>query len=112
MKFKVGDWVIVNNVIQQIVDMNPENDYNIACDMLETTDDYVPMESADLWQPKEGEWCWFYNDTETGEDTTLGVFKSKRGSAYNCKPIDREEIITFFCCEPFIGKLPSFPKDK
>lgn len=114
--FKVGDWIKIGDTVQQITAINPENDYNITCDMVETTDDYVSIESIEPWYPKEGEWCWF-------DKNKLGKFWKKQGTRNywtlsEFKNISEKTRIPsgdYFVsdyCEPFIGQLPSFIKDK
>lgn len=47
---------------------------------------------CELWQPKEGEWCWFYRK---GEDVPY----LRRFTIGNIEDYPK--------CEPFIGELPS-----
>ena len=75
-------------------------------------------EDIKLWRPKEGEWCWFWNNSK---DLTLQKFWK----------IEQEYFISFFCdknksdglvfynvteknfkyCEPFVGELPSLLRE-
>lgn len=106
--FKVGDWVRIGDTVQRIIAINPENDYNITIDMVETDDDYVSIESIELWQPKEGEWCWYkHNLVRIEEINEYGYVRTM--SASFCNKIFFEG---FKDCEPFIGELPSFIKGK
>jgi len=68
-------------------------------------------EKLKLWQPKEGEWCWFCSvngNSELGqfiEEFFEGRYRYKRNgtnSIFNCDAVR---------CEPFIGKLPTFLKE-
>ena len=97
-QFKVGDWVDYagefyrvheeyngkGNISKEVVNSLVRHDKNVQ-----------------LWQPKEGEWVWYK--------------KKKRNKLTNnvC------ELIRFYWdnvnigdCEPFIGELPTFLKDK
>lgn len=104
--FKVGDWIKIGDAIQQITAINPENDYNITCDMVETTDDYVSIESIEPWYPKEGEWCWYkHHLVRIDEINEYGYVRAM--SASFCEQFDFDG---FKECEPFIGELPSFIK--
>jgi len=53
-----------------------------------------------LWQPKRGEWCWQYPSTATKEN----------GIPPNL--VRYSHYYEGLLCEPFIGELPSFLKDK
>jgi hypothetical protein len=81
-------------------------------------------EDCELWQPKEGEWCWYkrqlckvldYNIPLMSGNATyyyvrLLSFDTDRDGdrcTYRCSMKDVP-----FVCEPFIGELPTFIKDK
>ena len=66
--------------------------------------------NVQLWQPKEGEWCWFWN-------SALGIWfisTLKDFGEYNNSIQYRCNSVYYICekCEPFIGELPSSLKDK
>lgn len=78
-------------------------------------------EKLKLWQPKEGEWCWFWNH----EDDVPILAKYLRIEECLRTSIITKNIQMFFVvsgrcygdnafkyCEPFIGELPSFLKDE
>ena len=97
---KVGDWVRNNN--NEIFQLEELHIWQKDLDFL-----------VKLWQPKEGEWCWFYNsDNYDSVQLTLGKFygTSSKELKYTYIDMDRQEYSSE-CCEPFIGELPSFIKD-
>ena len=74
------------------------------------------LSDVELWQPKEGEWCWFwrYEDTVPILAKFLRIEKCLRTSIID--KFSPEFFIvsgrgygdnSFQYCEPFIGKLPS-----
>ena len=111
--FKVGDWVRLScrDYITQITDIFDEkrgyrSRYSIKCKDYERGIDssYTP-EQLKLWQPKEGEWCWFkdnsYNTAVLARFAYIdedGEFEANLDGLYR----------PFINIEPFIGELPSF----
>lgn len=57
------------------------------------------------WQPKVGEWCWFWDENYTTailakfENISNGLFVEHHGNIFEY-------------CEPFIGQLPTHLKDQ
>ena len=96
-KFKVGDWVRHNGQV-----------YNLEW---EVEDGSIIDDEAELWQPKEGEWCWFKGVIDINYNEPSFLF-----GRYNYDNFFRmdglEHQIEFTEVEPFIGTLPSFIKDK
>lgn len=103
MEFKVGDWV--RNSRFGIVQIDRMDDGYL-------TKDNQYFRVCELWQPQEGEWLIYpssyegfsvgkFSHSEHHEDVniTLAIFTD--GSSFD---------ISY--CEPFIGQLPSFIKDK
>ena len=93
-QFRVGDWVIINGTPQRVTAINPENDYNITVDMVETEYEYVPFSAVKLWEPKDGEWVC----VDRYDENAFMVVR------YN------NSFLTIEDCEPFIGHLPNFIK--
>ncbi len=63
--------------------------------------------NCEHWQPKEGEWCWFWDK----KDNTPSIGKiEKYHNGYYYSSAFNGSICEY--CEPFIGELPSFLKDK
>ena len=129
-QFKVGDWVrhLINNNIFQLIrkdiidnenyDLIYFNTYYDEEDCIHVFDGEIfQSEQYEHWQPKEGEWCWFW--TNKGKILLGRLFKFESNAYYYDSPfcnMDINEVgIDRFkanYCEPFIGKLPSFLKDK
>jgi len=112
-KFKVGDWVRVINssIIFPILEENVSRYKNINSnwDFNDGYDTY-PKQKLEPWQPKLGEWCWFYAHIE-GEHLSLGKFLRRNGESYVYYDIALDEEVITFYCEPFIGTLPSIIKN-
>jgi hypothetical protein len=57
------------------------------------------------WQPKEGEWCWFWDNTHENHIRVvakyLGMTRDKR---YICKVKDDDDLF-YENCAPFDGKM-------
>ena len=111
-KFKIGAWVrdLRDNGIFQI---NSEN-FNLNLSI--TNGVY------ELWQPKLGEWCWFWNDSFDvpifakliSIDSVFGrplEYKVKTPSYLSETTYNYMSNIFFKHCEPFIGELPTNLKD-
>lgn len=100
---KVGDWVRNNNnEIFQLEELH-----------MWQKDLYSLVK---LWRPAVGEWCWF-------DKNKLGKFWKKQGtrnywtlsdfvSISEKTKIPSGDYFVSDYCEPFIGQLPSFIKDK
>jgi len=100
--FKVGDWV--RHTKSGYIKENPLDKYNLRaynCD-----DGFEPLgKYYELWQPKEGEWCWFnkqyFVKVHKVDESGCIYFYSLDGMY-----IDDWEYLNKF--EPFIGELPTF----
>lgn len=79
------------------------------------------LKACELWQPKEDEWCWFWNNNEGHPDfgPRLAKFMFKIDElqtpmdfpAFHItkyKPINYGYTYDF--CQPFIGELPTYLK--
>ena len=96
-KFKVGDWV----------------QFSWGKPFILTEKDYKYFKDCNtlyLWQPKQDEWCWFW---DAGNQPVLSRYKGYiKLTGYMCDGDWYQKNITGFqFCEPFTGKLPSFLKD-
>lgn len=58
----------------------------------------------EAWTPKEGEWCWFYND-EANFPLDFVLDKFLKMSNWNDYITDCS-VDYFTYCKPFIGELP------
>ena len=111
-KFKPGDWVVntttdnyykgIRNWFQlKETDLIFKQEVNAA----EWESNCAFVNCHEIWQPKAGEWCWFWDENYTTailakfENISNGLFVEHHGN-------------TFDYCEPFIGQLPTHLKDQ
>lgn len=59
---------------------------------------------APKWQPKPGEWCWFWDDIKA--ESVLRKFSIMNGNRFECNLGWR-----WLNCAPFIGELPPHLKE-
>ena len=87
--FKPGDWVYIPSLNTEPVQYRSD-----LCHL-----------GLELWQPKVGEWCWFWDENYTTsilakfENISNGLFVENHGNIFEY-------------CEPFIGQLPTHLKDQ
>ncbi len=87
--FKPGDWVDIPSLNTKPVQYRSD-----LCHL-----------GLELWQPKVGEWCWFWDENYTTailakfENISNGLFVEHHGNIFEY-------------CEPFIGQLPTHLKDQ
>ena len=64
-----------------------------------------------LWQPKVGEWCWFWNRDKPNKTKLKQLYSInyEHDVHWTYKTIDCK---TYQHCEPFIGQLPTHLKDQ
>ena len=96
-QFKIGDWL-------QVIAGNERPIGNI----FKVKSCLTRYKAADvkLWEPNEGEWCWFWSGYSK-YTLTLGKFvkyseEEKLYFSYN-----GIVYMSYEYCEPFIGELPS-----
>lgn len=115
--FKAGDWVIHNGQFKKVKSCGG---YAVIFDDLRES--YCHQDSCVLWQPKPGEWCWFWNEyfdvpilaKLISIDSVFGrplEYKVKTPSCISEISYNYMSNMSFKKCEPFIGQLPSFLKD-
>ena len=65
----------------------------------------LPAPQPEAWQPKKGEWCWFWDDVKnSSEHPVLDRFKSIENGKFKAYyPWDN--------CAPFKGELPEHLKE-
>lgn len=114
-KFKIGDWVRHNGRVLKVV---KHTEYS----SISSTDSYHKVSEIHcndsfngkfykLWQPQQGEWCWFEAIDLDQSDKSYWMFgKYQYDNFFIVDYLD--EQIPFINCEPFIGELPSFIKEK
>jgi len=92
-EFKIGDWVVdsVNKLFkidESILNMISINE--------------VWGKSLKLWKPKQGEWCWFW------DENSKSLMKSPLIGRYG----ELSWTLEYYdFCEPFCGSLPSLVRD-
>ena len=100
-EFKVGDWL--RNTEENRVFKATK----IDIDVIKFLSKLNKPHYAELWQPKEGEWCWYnkkyFIKVKNIKDEQI-YFSSLDGMYIN----DWDYLCKF---EPFIGELPTFLKD-
>lgn len=103
-EFKVSDWVrfTPSNEVFKIHYL----DNNIVTNTKHNG--HYDIDFVELWQPQVGEWCWFWDFEQ--EIPKLMQFKEMFNGDLFTSIQDKIEAYTY--CEPFIGELPSFIKDK
>lgn len=99
-KFKIGDWVRDGEDIYQFIEPSSIYSYELS------------LQRCELWKPKPGEWCWFYQSKR--EIPTLGTlkyFSDKDGFCAYSTPKASMSVKYFKHCEPFLGQLPTNLQD-
>ena len=71
-------------------------------------------EECELWSPRVGEWCWFYQATAILPQLAQYQGVSTESQGYKNHVAMHEDIDSYGWdyVEPFVGDLPSFIKDK
>ena len=96
-KFKVGDWVVHNGAIKQVT--------KAVDGLIDSLDNQVAVimkdKSLELWEPKEGESCWFWNNSNIYPK--IATFTNKSLGMYYAD-ISNDG---FDFCEPYLPRLPS-----
>lgn len=108
-KFKIGDWVRVNNggiytryiyrVEKYIEDYGDYwlKDFKISLKEIQ----------LELWKPQEGEWCWFCN----GGHVVLARLSRIENDEFITMDTDMLGNCYYKYCAPFIGELPNFLRE-
>ena len=106
-QFKVGDWVKTKaGFIKQISCLTGDKCDTLSIGNTSVGINVVFKNEIELWQPKEGEWCWFWN-----RHTNISPLIRKFEYIFNGDFYTNGQMI-FTHCEPFIGNLPTFLKDE
>lgn len=105
-KFKVGNWVVNKESKQRII----KKVTSVYSDTVTVGDSTVGInvmliKDLELWEPKEGDICWFWNKSNIYPRLATFINESL-GSYYADTSNDG-----FDFCEPFIGQLPSYLKE-
>jgi len=109
-EFKNGDWVVSHN----------GSCSRISCDEEAKALSTVYKEYYEMWQPKAGDYCWFYSPTEYNRsyykdriNLKFGRFEKyveDRVEPYRFKDVDGVDHSATHC-EPYIGTIPTIIKD-
>jgi len=112
MSFKVGDWVRIWDKPTRILRVVEANALHTEAEYYDTPsgfrDGCLNPKGLELWQPKEGEWCWFWNKDSEMPPVLRRFKQTQKDGAH----ITKDDCYFYDYCEPFIGTLPSFIKDK
>jgi hypothetical protein len=98
-KFKIGDWL---STLPDNEDKTPAPIFKVDSCLSRYNRD-----SVKLWQPKLGDWCWFYN-----ADMSIPVFDmfeevTSKGKYKSLHSHGTQDCCKWNHCEPFIGTLPA-----
>ena len=117
MRFKVGDWVEnitcpSRRIIKQVVNATEGYD-TVTVGNVDVGINVMLINDLELWKPKPGEWCWFWN-----KGTTITILKlleivnDGNRKYFAAMPNSPHSLGGYYqYCEPFVGNLPSFIKD-
>lgn len=111
-KFKVGDWVrhieLVSDYGGHILKIEEIDERNKPLGFISLLGQGKTLHSnfAELWQPTEGEWCWFLNNNR---EPILKQFL-QMCPIVPTNYVSKQGTISG-SVEPFIGRLPTFLKD-
>lgn len=97
-KIKIGDWVIDKNHKQKGGD--DSKPFRVEFEVEEGS--YI-AEDCELWKPKNGELCWFWN--YDSDNPVLGKHDGIYLSGHHM--IDRLGVQVFRYSEPFTGEIPT-----
>ena len=108
--FKLGDWIKSTkypnlNPIQ--IESIYESNTRPGTLGLKSKGTVLYSDEVKLWQPKVGEWCWFWNNNQPKLKKLYSI-NYEHNVHWTYKTIDCK---TYQHCEPFIGQLPSILKD-
>ena len=110
-KFKVGDWV-VNKTSKQRIVKKVTSTYSdtVTVGDSEVGINVMLINDLELWQPKPGEWCWFW---DIDSNPTLCQYSKYINGEYEALTINPKYKLQglFGFCEPFIGIVPTNMKD-
>ena len=117
-KFKVGDWVVNKTSNQRIVKkITSTYDDAVTVGDTEVGINVMLINDLELWQPKAGDWCWFWDyDNQPAIGKSNGVTPSSENCDFymgnTSHPYNIPHLFQgFVFCEPYIGQLPSVIKD-
>ena len=109
-EFKVGNWIVNSEF--------PKSPFQVSKDWLDhiintgrtiggNTKETGDLKNFSIWQPKAGEWCWFWSETLK----TPMLLQFERFCSTNLYKYGVNNERNYQYCEPFLGKLPTALKD-
>ena len=99
-EFKEGDWVILS----YCSDKSIHKVLKVHKDCLEYKNGCQNKEFFKLWEPKENELCWFYNDISSRYSMKLARYHKKSKDKYLC--FEAIGVSYYENIEPFTGEVP------
>jgi hypothetical protein len=101
MDFKVGDWVRWSGFgLEECFQVHAIDEDS---QVLQNSDGLVyHVTQCEPWKPKEGEYCWFWNDNQLLNNG------SPHFGQYGVLSYTEE---FYEHCEPFVGNMPTFAKN-
>ena len=104
-KFKVGDWVVNKASKQRIVKKVASIPYgdSVTVGDTEVGINVMLINDLELWQPKAGDWCWFFDS----DNFPPKLRQFKRLILSNKYKYESCQGLVYFYCEPFLGQLPT-----
>ena len=108
-KFKVGDWVVNKTSKQRIVKKITSTTYSdtVTVGNTEVGINVMLINDLELWQPKKGDWCWFWD--EILKNPMLLQFE--RFCSTGFYKYETNNKLNYQYCEPFLGQLPTNLQD-
>ena len=103
-KFKVGDWVVNKTSKQRIVKkITSIYSDTVTVGNTEVGINVMLINDLELWQPKKGDWCWFWD--EILKNPMLLQFE--RFCSTDFYKYETKDRLYYQYCEPFLGQLPT-----
>lgn len=109
--FKVDDWIVSST--NGLGRVNKDENGKFFIIYPDGSGEYLKDIKYEKWQPKEGEWCWFWGDgmrmpiiDRFIQKTEYADYTAETGINLNRYSIYKD----FKNCEPFIGELPTVLK--
>ena len=103
-KFKVGDWVVNKTSKQRIVKkITSTHGDTVTVGDTEVGINVMLINDLELWQPKAGDWCWFWDS----DNFPPKLRQFKRLILSNRYKYESCQGLVYLYCEPFLGQLPT-----
>ena len=110
-KFKVGDWVVNKTSKQRIIKKVASIPYgdSVTVGDTEVGINVMLINDLELWKPKKGEYCWFWNKgTTITVLELLEIVDDGNRKYFAAMPNIPHSLGGYYqYCEPFLGKLPT-----